>query len=139
MNFNIKSMVYETKNLPVVTKFTSWRWVIGMLARKGYNAYEVRALVASPVIHRAANQVLGQATSADLVRYLEKKGITPGSKSMNGLVMKIFGKKDRLELNAEGQVCHRGTMPGNPGAGTVLVPVGTPLCCDCTSETYWSM
>jgi hypothetical protein len=46
----------------------------------------------------------------------------------------------KLELNADGVPCHRGTMPGNyDPKKTILVPVGTPLACDPTSETYWSM
>ena len=90
------------------------------LAQRGFNIWEAEALIRTNMTY-------------DLT-------IEPRSSLVNGLVMKVFGKEHKLELNENGVPCKRGTMPGNYNPNkTILVPLGTPNCCDPTSETYWSM
>jgi hypothetical protein len=69
---------------------------------------------------------------------LDKYGLAPRSDKMNALVMATFAEEYDLVLDENGVPCRRGTMPGNPSGGEILVALGTPNSCDPTSETYWS-
>ncbi len=123
--------------------YNSWPAVCRLLAQRGFNAYEAEAILRSKIT-RWARDEFGEGcgkpnTSGTLAKYLDKYKIKPSCDEVNELVFETFKDELGLELNDKGQPCHRGTMPGNPKGGTILVPLGTPLCCDPTSETYWSM
>ena len=129
----------QTSNLPVAKLFKSWGRVCNSLTKAGYNTYEIHALALS-TRWLTRNIKVNPAPYTALLNFLKLNGYTPRCDFLNGMVMEHFGKKDKLELNEKGQVCRRGTMPGNYHPNkTILVPVGTPLSCDPTSETYWSM
>ena len=139
-HFNVKNMANETANLPATKLYNSWSNVVRMLDNVNFNDWEAEAILRSkhPIMATCGMTKLASATV--LETYLKDVGITHRSKKVNELVMKAFGKGYNLELNDEGVPCRRGTMPGNYHPNkTILVPVGTPLCCDPTSETYWSM
>lgn len=57
-----------------------------------------------------------------------------------GAVVETFKRK--YQANAEAFYCNQTTMKTvkNLMSGKEIeIPVGTPLCCDPSSETYWSM
>jgi hypothetical protein len=140
--FDPKKLAKETANIPAAGFFTSWNRVVRLLAERHFNIWEAEALIKSNVLKLAVKGVSATkvATSGTLASYFDNHGIAPGSKFVNDLVMKTFAKEYDLELNEKGQPCRRGTMPGNYHPNrTILVPLGTPACCDPTSETYWSM
>jgi hypothetical protein len=143
--FDVKRMADDTKDAPecwgyATMVYNSWNSVVRVLAELRFNSYEAEAILKSNLLDKASAMVKGTKLSSTVLRnYLEMNDIKPGCKLVNKLVMKEFGKSERLELNEDGVPCHRGTMPGNPGAGSILVPVGTPSCCDPTTEQYWSM
>ncbi len=130
----------QTLGLPGTEGFKSWGRVVNSLQAAHYNSYEIEVIAKTPGILRAATKPFGgKAPFTSLVKYLAANDMAHGSKRLTGLIFKMFGKKDKLEYNEDGKLCHRGTMPGNPQGGSILVPIGTPLSCDPTSETYWSM
>lgn len=143
MKFNVKNMVAETENSPVAKLFASWPSVVRLLAKRGFNRFEAEALLTSKLTQ---NGVLAlrkwgsnkKLTSVDYAFWLDSLGLAPGKAAVNNAVMEVFGDELKLELNEDGVPCKRGTMPGAPGAGSVLVPLGTPRINDPTSELYWS-
>jgi hypothetical protein len=135
MNFTPSVLVRNLSDTPkIADMFNSLPRVARELSKHGYNIVEAEAFLRSSFAEKAV--MFYGRSSGDLLKYLNEEGFTPGSSILNALTL---ADNPNLELNADGVVCRRGTMPGNPAAGTVLVPVGTPLCCDPTSETYWSM
>jgi hypothetical protein len=131
----------QTIDLPGTSGFKSWGRVVNSLEKAYYNSYEIEAIAQSKDILTAATRPYGnKAPYTALLNYLKDNDMAHGSKKMYALIYKVFGKSDKLELNADGIPCHRGTMPGNYHPNkTILVPVGTPRSCDPTSELYWSM
>jgi hypothetical protein len=127
--------------LPSTVKlFKDFARVVKSLEAAHFNQYEIEViLMDTKLVKTALKGVKGLAPYNTLTKYLNTQGITSGCTYLNKRIMKEFGKKDRLEYNEKGQVCRRGTMPGNPGAGTTLVPLGTPAICNPHTETYWSM
>jgi hypothetical protein len=143
--FNPKTVARETEGAYSAGSFTSWVMVARVLAKRGFNRYEAEAILRSKIT-RWCRGNKHPAPSTDLSKYLDENNVTPGCKEVVSLVMGTFdgsveGCPDlKLELNDKGVPCTRGTMPGNyDPKKTILVPLGTPLCCDPTSETYWSM
>jgi hypothetical protein len=130
----------QTIDLPGTSLFKSWGRVVNSLEKAHYNSWEIEAIARnSYLLIEAAKPFKGGAPYTALVKHLANRLMTPGSKTMNEMVMKAFGKSEKLEYNDRGQVCERGTCPGNPGAGSTLVPIGTPRSCNPHSELYWSM
>ena len=131
----------QTLGLPGTEGFKSWGRVVNSLEKAHYNSYEIDVIAKTPRILRAATKPFGgKAPYTALVNYLNANDMAHNSKRLTDLIFKMFGKENRLEYNEFGQLCHRGTMPGNyDPKKTILVPIGTPLSCDPTSETYWSM
>ena len=140
--FNVKNMARDTSDAYSAYSFNSWVGVVRILAVRGFNVWEAEAILRSKTTRwcRDAYAKTFPAANNTLSKYLDSNNITPRSKEVNELVMEIFGREYKLELNKEGVPCRRGTMPGNYHPNkTILVPVGTPCSCDPTSETYWSM
>lgn len=131
----------ETSDAYSADGFTSWTACARLLAERGFNNWEAEAILRSKITRWACDMWTKKTkpTSGALANYLDTYGIKPGCKEVNELVISTFSKEYRLELNSEGIPCKRGNMPGNPKGGTVLVPLGTPLINDPTSETYWAM
>lgn len=146
--FDHKRLAKETSDAYSAGSYNSWERVCLELARRNFNVFEAEAILRSKITHwaRDAHGKGGSKESAScLTKYLDTNKIVPHCAEVNSLVMGTFdGSVDgcpdlKLELNEEGIPCHRGTMPGNYHPDrTVLVPVGTPCCCDITSEAYWS-
>jgi len=134
-NFNVKNLARETADLPLAKRFKSWRFAVRALDELNFNAWEAEAVLE----YANATLVENGLTAGDLKRWLAEQEIAHHSPLVNRLVMVKFGKEYTLELNELGIPCRRGSMPGNPQAGTILVPLGTPASCDPTTETYWSM
>lgn len=136
--FNPAEMATQTEDAYSAGSYNSWEQVCRVLAKRGFNAWEAEAILRSKWTRwcRDEFQTGAKANSKHLEKFLDKYGYKPGHAEVNELVLGTF---DDLEANEKGVPCRRGTMPGNPKAGSVLVPVGTPLSCDPTSETYWSM
>lgn len=119
--------------------FKSWGRVVNSLVKAGYNNYEIEAIAGDSYLLFEAAHAKKNAPYTALVNHLNEVGMRPRSPVMNKMIMKKFGKRDKLELNEDGVPCHRGTMPGNYHPNrTILVPVGTPSICDPTTEHYWS-
>lgn len=141
--FNVKTLTAETRKLAVAALFTNWQRVVSILDNAGFNVFEAEAILTSELIRRAVtlygNKRDVPQSSGVLEKYLRHHEITPGCDMVNKMVMEKFAKEYSLELNDKGQPCRRGSMPGNPKGGTILVPLGTPISCDPTSETYWCM
>ena len=132
----------ETIDLPGTNGFKSWGRVVNSLEKAYYNSYEIEAIANNSYLLFAACEPFhrGEAPYTALLKYLKANDMGHKSKKLYAMIFKAFGKRDKLELNDEGIPCHRGTMPGNyDPKKTILVPVGTPRCCDPTSELYWSM
>jgi hypothetical protein len=117
--------------------FNSWTQVARVLARRGFNSYEAEAILVSKwtrwcrdEFHRGEHK----ASSSTLEKFLDKYGYTPGHKEVNKLVTAIH---DDVVTDEYGRPCRATTnmMSGHK----ILVPLGTPLSCDPSSETYWSM
>jgi len=125
--------------LPSAKLFKDLARVVKSLKDAHYNSYDIDVILTDSALLAKALGDNTPATYNALTKYLAAEGIKSGSKYLNERIMEKFGKRDRLEYNDKGQVCHRGTMPGNPQGGSILVAIGTPLSCDPTSETYWSM
>lgn len=121
--------------------YTSWVSCARLLADRGFNRWEAEAILMSKIPRWAIDMWTKKTkpTSGALANYLDTYDIKPKCKEVNELVMETFGKEHQLEFNEQGVPCRRGNMPGNPAGGTILVPLGTPLSCDPTSQTYWSM
>ena len=140
--FNVRKLAGETTDAYSYSSFSVWKSVVAVFAKRGFNSWEAEAIIRSKHLRWAADcrkSQDGHANHLDVARYLDKYDIAPGNKEVNGLVMQTFGEEHGLELNSEGVPCRRGTMPGNYDPNkTILVPLGTPLCLDPTSETYWS-
>jgi hypothetical protein len=120
--------------------FKSWGRVVNSLEKLHYNNYEIRAIAQNEyLLIDSVNGIKGRAPYTALGIYLSRNGFPPSGEKMNKMVMQAFGERDGLELNENGEVCHRGTMPGNYHPDrTILVPIGTPSSCDPTTEQYWS-
>lgn len=143
-NFNVRKMAFDTGGGTAAGFYASWVAVVRLLDTRGFNRYEAEAILRSKVT-RWARDCFGEGagkanTSNTLAKYLDKNNIKPRCKYVNELVFETFKDELKLELNKEGVPCTRGTMPGNyDPKKTILVALGTPLSCDPTSETYWSM
>lgn len=137
MNSEAVRLAKELSNLPAATMFNDWKRVVRELVNMGFNRWEVEAILTSDIV-ATAEEVYGTVSTA-VAKTAKDQGLSHHSKAVNALVMARFGAKFGLVLNDEGIPCTEGTMPGNPGAGKIKVPLGTPLSCDPTSETYWSM
>mgnify|MGYP000965410977 CR=1 FL=1 len=142
-NFNPRKLANETRDAYSANRFTSWERCAMELAKRGFNVFEAEAILRSKHTRWCRDEYHegnGPATSGCLSKYLDAHQIGPRCKEVNDLVMGTFGVKYKLELNEKGIPCHRGTMPGNyDPKKTILVPLGTPACCDPTTETYWCM
>ena len=142
-NFDPKKLANETKDAYSAPMFNSWANVVRILAKRGFNRFEAEAILRSKITRWCRNTFDTnsgkKASSTCLSKYLDCNEITPGCEEVNVLVMDTFGEKYDLELNDRGQPCRRGRMPGNPEAGTTLVPLGTSACCNPHTEQYWSM
>lgn len=147
--FNPKSLAADTKDAYSADSFSSWVSVARLLAKRGFNRFEAEAILRSKLTRWCRDEFgsnRGLQFASTLDKYLTKYKVTPGCKEVNELVMGTFNGSIgnapdlKLELNGQGVPCQRGTMPGNYHPNkTILVPLGTPLACDPTSETYWSM
>jgi hypothetical protein len=147
--FDPKEVAVKTADAYSADRYNSWTACALLLARRGFNRWEAEAILRSKIMRWVDGQRLkaGKVTSGDLADYLDQYKVVPHCAEVNELVMGTFsgdyldlGCPDlHLELNDKGVPCHRGTMPGNPGAGSVLVELGTSACCDPTTEQYWSM
>lgn len=137
--FDPVKMAKDTQNAYSASCYTSWVSVCRLLASRGFNSWEAEAILRSKITRWARDMWTkkGKPTSGALENYLDTYAVKPHCKEVNELVMETFGDEYDLELNEHGQPCQRGTMPGNPKGGTILVPLGTPLINDPTSETYW--
>lgn len=151
-SFDPVKLARETRDVLSSKLFTSWVEVVRVLARRGFNRFEAEAILRSNTVVWCRDEFGPKgpdeygpepgtkSNSGTMSKFLDSRNITPGCKVINKMVMNIFGKDYDLELNDRGQPCRRGTMPGNYDRNrTVLVPLGTPACCDPTTETYWSM
>lgn len=139
--FNPTRLADETRDASSSTSFTSWTQVARLLADFGYNATEAEAILRSDWPAKAIAEFgkhggRKQESSTVVFKYLDRHGLKSGSPKVNELVLASFPE---LVADDEGFPCHEGTCPGNPAAGKIKVRVGTPLSCDPTSETYWSM
>lgn len=138
--FDPKKMAEDTSDAYSAGRYTSWTACARLLAERGFNSWEAEAILRSKITRWARDMWTKRSTptSGALANYLDTYSITPGCAEVNELVYEIFKDEHKLELNEKGQPCRRGTMPGNPGGGTILVPLGTPRINDPTSELYWS-
>lgn len=140
--FDPKTLANETSDAYSAGSYNSWSRVALVLAQRGFNRFEAEAILRSKLTRWARDGFgtgRGRQSSGCLAKYLDKYNVTPGCAEVNDLVMGTFGEELGLKLNDEGVPCREGTMPGNPGAGKVLVPLGTPACCSPLTELYWSM
>lgn len=147
--FNVAGVAAGTRTAYSAGAFSSWTSVVRLLAKRGFNRYEAEAILRSKITRWCRDEFgseRGLQFASTLGKYLDKYNVTPGCKEVNELVMGTFNGSIgnapdlNLELNEEGVPCQRGTMPGNYDPNkTILVPLGTPLSLDPTSETYWSM
>ena len=137
-NFNVDSMVKKTEDAYSADSFNSWKSVVSLLDKMGYNYVEAEAILRSEWT-RWCRDEFGEGvgkpnTSGCLKKYLTKYGCLPKTKKVNDLVLETFPE---LVLNERGVVCKKcnSACDGTP----LLVPVGTPMSCDPSTETYWSM
>ena len=139
--FDPVKLAKQTSDAYSSESYTSWTSCARLLASRGFNVWEAEAILRSKITRWARDMwnKNSKPTSGALAAYLDQYGLVPGHKEINDLVMGTFGEEFKLELNDVGVPCQRGYMPGNPNGGTILVALGTPLSCDPTSETYWSM
>lgn len=137
--FNPTKLAEETSNAYSADRYNSWKSVAALLADRGFNAWEAEAILRSKWTRWAADEFhtgSRKPSATCLAKFLDKHGYKPQHEEVNELVLQSF---DDLIPNEKGIPCRKGTMPGNPEGGEILVPVGTPISCDPTSETYWSM
>lgn len=142
--FNAKLVADETKSNEAVKYYGSWTNLARYLDEAGYNGFEASAILSSEIPLNAVKEHgyskktenWNRHTKWHLNRHLTILNLGPGSKGVTELVM---AANPDLVLNADGKACRKGTMPGNQEGGEILVEVGTPLSCDPTSDTYWSM
>ena len=145
-NFDARKMAETTPDAFSAGAFNSWVRVCRTLDEMGFNCYEAEAILRSkwmricrderPDLCYTSGSGKGKYNSTCIETYLSSHGYIPRSTAVNALVLASF---DELVANAEGVPCRKGMMPGNPEGGEILVPAGTSLSCDPTSETYWSM
>lgn len=140
--FNPDSLAKETMGAFSSDRYNSWKSVVTLLADRHFNSWEAEAILRSKHTRWAADQFhkgsSRKPSASCLERYLDAKQISPGCPEVNQLVMDTFAEEYDLVLDEKGRPCREGTAPGNAAAGKILVPLGTPLACDPTSETYWS-
>jgi hypothetical protein len=139
-SFDPVQLAEKTSNAFSADSFNSWVQVIRLLAERGYNAWEAEAIVRSKWTRWCRDEFhtnsSRKATSSSLAKFLDKYGHKPRSKGVNELVFQTFENED-LVPNEQGLPCRKekNLMNGAP----ILVPLGTPISCDASSETYWSM
>lgn len=140
LSYTVGKIVGQTMGLPHARLFKSWERTVNALEKAGYNSYEIEVIAKDDQLCRtAAFSHSNGAPYTALVNEIRDRGILSGHPKLNQMVMNTFALSDGLELDANGVPCHRGTMPGNPQGGSILVPIGTPASCDPTKEQYWSM
>lgn len=136
----IKETAKATSTNAASAKYNSWLNVARALDKTGFATHEAEAILGSDLPLFAwetlPNTKRRVANSTTLLTYLKSMDFGPRSAKTNMLVFEKFGKKLGLELNEEGIPCRRGNVVC--GGTSILVPLGTPLICDPTSETYWS-
>ena len=140
--FNPSKVAESTAKNAASVFYGSWLNLARYLDKVGYNEWEAEAILNSDIPEKAVMEY-GFPKSKNshchtkwhIRTYLTAHGMTPRSPKINALVLKA---NPDLVANGNGVPCRSGRMPGNPEAGSILVPVGTPLICDPTSETYWS-
>lgn len=139
--FDPKELAEKTENAYSAGGYTSWTACARLLAERGFNVFEAEAILRSKITRLARDMwpKSGTPTSGALANYLDTYNVKPGCAEANELVYEIFKDELKLELNDKGEPCRRGSMPGNPTGGTILVPLGTPASCDPTTELYWTM
>jgi hypothetical protein len=136
--FNPSTLAEETGNAYSADRYNSWKSLATLLADRNFNAWEAEAILRSKWTRWAADKFhtgSRKPSSSCLGKYLDHYGYTTRHPEVNRLVLETF---DELVADENGVPCREGTMPGNPEGGRIKVPVGTPLSCDPTSETYWS-
>ena len=138
--FNVNEMVQRISLFcpDISEKFSSLRNTIRLMDAEGYNSFEVEAIMRSCVPKGGVFAMEGNVSGPTFLKRLANYGYGPRGGNTNQLVMDRFAKTHHLELNEDGVICERGTCPGNPEAGTTLVPIGTPACCNPHREQYWS-
>jgi hypothetical protein len=131
-------MVKKTEESYSASSFNSWKAVVSLLDRMGYNTFEAEAILCSKWTRWCRDQ-FGEGcgkpnTSGCLKKYLEKMGYFPQSKEVNSLVLEHFPE---YVVNEQGIPCKkcRSACDGVE----LLVPLGTPACCDPSQEVYWTM
>ena len=141
--FNPVTVAESTISNKASKYYHCWLNLARYLDKQGYNAYEAEAILSSDIPAQAAEKYgftksknYDRHTKWHLDRYLNAYFLSPGSNGMNEMVLKA---NPDLVANDKGVPCHKGRSAINPDAGEILVPVGTPACCDPTTETYWSM
>jgi hypothetical protein len=121
--------------------FNSPKALIRFLDKAGFNTFEVTSILDSMWLGEAVTEFgagagKGKGNTGTMKAFLNAHCISPKCDKVNKLVLsKVKGSV----ANEDGVPCFEGTMPGNPEAGKVKVALGTPISCDPTSETYWSM
>jgi coproporphyrinogen III oxidase-like Fe-S oxidoreductase len=111
-----------------------WTRIDQHLRRAGFNRYEVEAILDSDLPNQCREELNGRTISAgSLKKFLVAHGHVSNSSSVNALVLTTFPE---LVANEHGEPCRATTnlMSGQK----ILVPIGTPISCDPSSETYWS-
>lgn len=137
--FNPAQMAKDTSDAYSADGYTSWNSVCLLLAQRGFNSYEAEAILRSKWTRwaRDAWNKKTKPTATALANFLDNGNITPRCSQVNELVMETFGDELGLEANEQGVPCQRGNVV--VGNATILVPLGTPNCCNPCTETYWSM
>jgi hypothetical protein len=134
--FDYKKLATDTADAYSADSFNSWERVCRILAARGFNAWEAEAILRSKWTRwcRDEFQVGSTANSACLEKFLDKYHYKPGHSEVNELVLGTF---DDLVANNRGVPCRK--EKNLMSRRDILVPVGTPIGCDPSSETYWSM
>jgi len=119
--------------------FNSPKALIRFLTKAGFNSYEVSSILDSMWLSEAVTEFGagaggGKGNTGTMKAFLAAHNIEPGCSQINRLVL---SKVKDAEAGENGVPCFRGRAV--IGGAEVLVPLGTPLCCDPTSETYASM
>ena len=140
---NIEKLVEATKNVPAAKFYNSWTAVVQWLDRKGFNAWEIEAILKSDLLKFAVldfghpkSKNSHKHTTGYIGLYFNKKGIVHHCPQVNALVLQA---NPEFKGNEQGIPCEEGTCPGGSDGVKTLVPVGTSACCNPHTETYWSL
>lgn len=95
MNFDVDLLTEKTRDAYSAEAYPSWRALVVLLKKRGFNVFEAEAILRSKITRwaRDMDERSGQHSANTLRRYLDKYKVVPGCEEVNDLVRGTFPSK----------------------------------------------